>query len=84
VGDERRGARLPTQDRRDAGGSGRAADYRVARISAALTLTVVIAVLAVGRLVMGRPDSDVPEMVVLGVMVLTLLGLEARDLLRGG
>lgn len=82
--DDRRRARLPTQDRRDPADSGRSADYRVARISAALTLTVVIAVLAVGRLVMARADSDVPEMVVLGVMVLTLLGLEARDLLRGG
>ena len=62
----------------------RSEDYRVARISIAITLSIVIAVLTVGDLL--TPGDQVPfaTLALLGVMVLTLVGLEARDLMRGG
>ncbi len=56
----------------------------MARISIAITLSIVIAVLTVGDLL--TPGDQVPfaTLALLGVMVLTLVGLEARDLMRGG
>lgn len=70
-----------SDERRD---GSRDADYRVARISIAITLSIVIAVLTVGDL--AQPGEQVPlsTLALLGVMVLTLCGLEARDLMRGG
>ena len=68
-------------DRRD---GSRTADYRVARIAIALTLSVVMAVLAIGDLLMPGDEVGLGTLALLGVMVLTLLGLEARDIIRGG
>lgn len=68
-------------ERRD---GSRSADYRVARISVAITLSVVMAVLLIGDLLMPGDQVSLAALALLGVMVLTLLGLEARDLLRGG
>ena len=68
-------------DRRD---GSRSADYRVARITIAVTLSGVIAVLAIGDLVVPGDQVSFPTLALLAVMVLTLVGLEARDLMRGG
>jgi hypothetical protein len=70
VGDERRDG-------------SRSEDYRVARITIAITLSLVIAVLTVGDLVVPGEQVSFPTLALLGVMVLTLVGLEARDLMRG-
>lgn len=70
-----------TNDRRD---GSRREDYRVARVSIALTLTLVIAVLSIGDLAMPGEQVSLATLGLLGVMVLTLVGLEARDLMRGG
>lgn len=68
-------------DRRD---GSRSTDYRVARIAVAGTLAGVMAVLLLGDLVMDGERVSLGTLAILGVMVLTLLGLEARDLMRGG
>jgi hypothetical protein len=70
VGDERRDG-------------SRSEDYRVARITIAITLSLVIAVLTVGDLVVPGEQVSFPTLALLGVMVLTLVGIEARDLMRG-
>ena len=62
----------------------RTADYRIARISVAVTLSVVLSVLAIGDMLMPGEQVSLGMFALLGVMVLTLLGLEARDLLKGG
>jgi hypothetical protein len=71
VGDERRDG-------------SRSADYRIARISVAVTLSGVLSVLAIGDLLMPGDQVSLGVYALLGVMVLTLLGLEANDLIRGG
>lgn len=65
-------------------GRSRSADYRLARIFVAITLGLVIAVLSIGDLLMPGDQVSPSTLVILGIMVLTLLGLEARDLMRGG
>ena len=61
----------------------RQGDYRLARIIAATVLTVTVGVLCLADVVVPGYQLDLPTLVVLGTMILTLLGLEARDLLRG-
>lgn len=82
MGDEdRRDARPEaSNDRRDA----RSVDYRVARIAVAAALSLAILVMVVVDPFL--PDYEPSPIVIsiLGVMVLTLLGLEARDLLKAG
>lgn len=56
----------------------------MARIAVALTLAVAIAVLVISDALMPGEQVSLPTLGVLGVMVLTLLGLEARDIMRGG
>lgn len=67
-------------DRRDS----RGADYRVARIALALGLGLAMIVMLVADIV--SPEYEVSPLIltILGAVVLTLLGLEARDILRGG
>jgi hypothetical protein len=62
----------------------RTEDYRIARISVAVTLSVVLGVLAIGDMLMPGDQVSLGVFALLGVMVLTLLGLEANDLIRGG
>jgi hypothetical protein len=62
----------------------RTEDYRIARISVAVTLSVVLGVLAIGDMLMPGEQVSLGVFALLGVMVLTLLGLEANDLIRGG
>lgn len=66
------------------GRTSRAEDYRVARIAVAITLSVAICVLVIADAFSADHPVSLPALGVLGVMVLTLLGLEARDILRGG
>jgi hypothetical protein len=63
----------------------RSGDFRAARIGAASALTGVVVILLVADVVTG-PDYDVNPMVLVSLLgtVMTLLGIEALNLVRGG
>ena len=56
----------------------------MARIAVAVALTLAIVVMVVADVFSDRYEASPIVVSLLGVMVLTLLGLEARDLLKGG
>lgn len=60
----------------------RSGDYRAARIAAALSLTGALVVLLVVDALSAEYEASPLMATILGVVILTLLGLEARDLLR--
>ena len=64
-------------------GSRRTGDYRSARIGAAAALTGVTVVLLVLDALIPTYDLDPIQLVVLVSAIVTLLGLEARDIVVG-
>lgn len=50
----------------------------------AVGLSIAFVVMLLGDIVSTEYQADPIVLVIVGTMVLTLLGLEARDLLRGG
>jgi hypothetical protein len=66
------------------GDGSRTGDYRVARIGTAFGLTAVLIVLMVLDALSADYSLDTVQLVVLVGAILTLLGLEARDMVRVG
>jgi hypothetical protein len=64
-------------------GSHRTGDYRTARIAAAGALTATLIVLLVLDAVLDGYELDEVQLVVLVTAIVTLLGLEARDMVVG-
>jgi hypothetical protein len=64
-------------------GDRRTGDYRMARIGAAAALTGVVCVLLVLDALLPDYDLDPVQLVVIVSAIVTLLGLEARDLVVG-
>ena len=63
----------------------REGDFRAARIGAASALTVVVVVLLIADVVTG-PAYEINPMVLVSLLgtIMTLLGIEAVSLIRGG
>lgn len=62
----------------------RQGDYRAARIGAAIVLIVVVAVMLVTDPFVTDHDADPVAIAICLGTALTLLGLEAGDIIRGG